>query len=186
MHSRLVYVMGPSGSGKDSLLHYVRSRLTAFDRAVVAHRYITRPVLSEGENHIALSDGEFDMRLKSGLLAMHWQAHGLRYGIGIEINHWLALGITVIVNGSREYFPQLQQRYPEVYPVCVQVEPETLRQRLTCRGREDAAHITERIVRNDAFQFRMEAGAQIDNNGPLEKSGEHFLGLIQTLSKAST
>ena len=48
MSGRLVYVMGPSGAGKDSLLSFARSAL-ADEPVVFAHRYITRPA-GQGEN----------------------------------------------------------------------------------------------------------------------------------------
>ena len=42
---RLVYVMGPSGSGKDSVINYARDHLakTRNRRIVIAQSYITRP-----------------------------------------------------------------------------------------------------------------------------------------------
>jgi len=185
MHSRLVYLMGPSGSGKDSLLSYVRNHLTGDDTAVVAHRYITRDAGSSGENHVALSEREFDLRVKAGLFAMHWNSHGLRYGVGIEINHWLALGLTVVVNGSRTYFPNVGYRYPEVYPVRVDVKPDVLRPRLLQRGREESAAIEARLSRADMTDSHFLSGAVIDNNGQIERAGNELLHLIRSLRVAA-
>ncbi|MDX5297933.1 MAG: phosphonate metabolism protein/1,5-bisphosphokinase (PRPP-forming) PhnN, partial [Gammaproteobacteria bacterium] len=100
MNARLFYLMGPSGAGKDALLRHCRQRLMDIP-CLVAHRYITRPPELEGENHIWLPDSEFDARARLGAFAMHWQAHGHRYGIGQEVNHWLDAGTHVLVNGSR-------------------------------------------------------------------------------------
>lgn len=80
---RLFYVIGPSGSGKDSLMRYARASLAGDPSVVFAHRYITRPMELHGENHVALTETEFDARLAAGLFAMHWESHGLRYGIGL-------------------------------------------------------------------------------------------------------
>ena len=93
--STLIYLVGASGSGKDSLLAHARSRLCAQQEVIFAHRYITRAASVGGENHIALSNAEFELRRQAGLLAMHWESHGYCYGVGIEINHWLAKGMTV-------------------------------------------------------------------------------------------
>jgi ribose 1,5-bisphosphokinase len=71
---RLIYVMGPSGAGKDSLLGFVRERIGA--QVMFAHRYITRPV-SDGENHVALSREEFAARLASGVFSKHLVSLGL-------------------------------------------------------------------------------------------------------------
>ncbi|MFR1532480.1 MAG: hypothetical protein ACLSTO_01540 [Bilophila wadsworthia] len=51
---QLVYVMGASGSGKDSLLQALRPRLRGVPVAF-ARRYITRPLSAKGERHIAVS-----------------------------------------------------------------------------------------------------------------------------------
>lgn len=54
---RLIWLMGPSGSGKDSLLSALRQR--EHSQLLVAHRYITRDANAGSENHIALSEQEF-------------------------------------------------------------------------------------------------------------------------------
>src|SRR5476649_2540495 len=98
--SRLLYLMGASGAGKDSLLDALRHALPA--GLIVAHRYITRPANAGAENHIALRDEEFNQRLEQGLFALDWQAHGCRYGVGIEIATGWAQGSTWWINASRE------------------------------------------------------------------------------------
>src|ERR1700722_10988516 len=92
--SPLVYVMGPSGAGKDSVLNRARALLGADAPVVFAHRYITRPAEAGGENHVALSPEEFAVRRAHGLFAFHWQAHGNEYGIGREIHAWRKAGLT--------------------------------------------------------------------------------------------
>lgn len=54
---RLIWLMGPSGSGKDSLLSALRQQ--EHPQLLVAHRYITRAANAGSENHIALSEQEF-------------------------------------------------------------------------------------------------------------------------------
>ena len=107
----LFYVVGASGSGKDSLMRYGRQRLAGDSNVIFAHRYITRPVELHGENHVALTDSEFDARLAAGFFAMNWSSHGLRYGIGREINLWLAKGCNVVMNGSRAYLIEARRSY---------------------------------------------------------------------------
>ena len=53
MAGALVYVMGPSGAGKDSVLERARAMLSADQPIAFAHRYITRPPDIGGENHVA-------------------------------------------------------------------------------------------------------------------------------------
>lgn len=180
---KLFYVIGPSGSGKDSLMRYARERLASDPRVVFAHRYITRPVELHGENHVALTEAEFDARQAAGLFAMHWSSHGLRYGIGQEINFWLAKGCNVVVNGSREYLAEARRRYPALTAILVTVSPEILAARLRARGRETEDQISERIVR--ARQFMRPEGRLeiIENDDELHVAGDR---LVQLLSAAST
>lgn len=132
MRGTLIYVMGPSGSGKDSLLSALRPRLRGLPVAF-ARRYISRPACAGGEQHMALSAGSILSMEAQGRLAMRWSSHGCQYGIGRSIDGSLEHGICVIVNGSREYLPEALRRYPDLLPVLVEVEPAILRQRLLAR-----------------------------------------------------
>lgn len=118
MTGKLIWLMGASGSGKDSLLTELRQREQT--QLLVAHRYITRDASAGSENHIALSEQEFFTRAGQNLLALSWHANGLYYGVGIEIDLWLHAGFDVVVNGSRAHLPQARARYhrrccPSVY-----------------------------------------------------------------------
>ncbi len=57
MTGKLIWLMGASGSGKDSLLTELRQREQT--QLLVAHRYITRDASAGSENHIALSSRSF-------------------------------------------------------------------------------------------------------------------------------
>ena len=67
MEGSLVYVMGPSGAGKDSVLGRARVLLPPKAPVVFAHRYITRPADIGGENHVAVTRAEFAMRRAYGV-----------------------------------------------------------------------------------------------------------------------
>ncbi|MGC2855393.1 phosphonate metabolism protein/1,5-bisphosphokinase (PRPP-forming) PhnN [Novispirillum sp. DQ9] len=165
MSGRLIYVMGPSGAGKDTLLAGLRATLPAGAAVTFAHRYITRPADAGGENHVALSAAEFALRLERGLFALHWDSHGLRYGIGREIDLWMAAGLTVVVNGSRGAMDEALLAYPDMRPVAITADPAVLRARLEARGRETAAEIAERLARAAAFPLDHPAIARVDNSG---------------------
>lgn len=186
--SGLFYLMGPSGSGKDSLLQALRERLSAEDRLVVAHRYITRPA-DANEASVALTSEEFHRRVALGCMAMHWQSHGLHYGIGIEIEQWLERGVKVIVNGSREYLPQAVARYPKLCALHVRVSPEALAARLRQRGRESEEAIARRLARA-AASFDVPAHCpvvEIDNSGALQSAADalaNAIGMAQAAKPA--
>ena len=150
MSGRLIYLMGPSGSGKDSLLNAARERLGE-GNCVIARRVITRSAEAVGEDAIGVSPAEFDQQEAAGAFALSWRANGLAYGIPRQIDDWLAAGQDVLVNGSRGYLPQARERYPELLAILLQVDEAALRQRLQARGRESAEQIEARLARSRDF-----------------------------------
>jgi ribose 1,5-bisphosphokinase len=177
----LVYVMGPSGVGKDSLLRYARSELAAGERIAFAHRYITRAPESVGENHVALSLAEFETRAAAGLFLFRWAANGFHYGIGVEVTAWQQAGFVVVVSGSRDHFISLKPRPAEIVPVLVVAGHDALRRRLVARGRESSAAIAARLARAEAYVIDDPNLVTIDNSGPLEEAGARFLALLRDL-----
>lgn len=186
MSGVLLYVIGPSGSGKDSLMRFARETLATSSSVVFAHRYITRPHDAGGENHVALSDAEFQSRVEHKLLSLHWNSHGLRYGIGCEVNHWLAKGLTVILNGSRAYLPQASRQYSELVPVLIEVSQSVLRERLLSRGREEAGEIESRLMRACEFDSLHHSKLlRFNNDAVLESTGPSFVELIRRQEKVA-
>ena len=178
----LLYLMGPSGAGKDSLIEYARAVVGADAGVVFAHRYITRPAGAGGENHVALGEQEFELRLQRGLFLFHWRSHGLRYGIGVEVRDWLRSGLNVVINGSRAYLPDARRRVPRLLPVMIRVQPAHLRERLLGRGREMDADLQERLARGAQFaDLDAPDFAFIDNDGTLEEAGERFVAVVRGL-----
>jgi ribose 1,5-bisphosphokinase len=184
MSGPLVYVMGPSGAGKDSVLDRARAMLSADLPIVFAHRYITRPADTGGENHVALSHSEFALRRAHGLFAFHWQAHGNDYGIGQEIQAWRDAGLTVVVSGSREHFRTLDGVDEDTVPVLITAPVERLKERLLKRGREDAAAASERLQRSMAQDLDVAGAVTIVNDGALDEAAEAFVRLLATLRRS--
>ena len=178
MRGALVYVMGPSGAGKDSVLARARERLPADAPVVFAHRYITRRADAGGENHVALSLAEFTLRREHGLFAFHWQAHGNAYAIGVEVETWRARGLTVVVSGSREHYEQLADRDCDVLPVLVTADRATLRERLAARGREDAAATAQRLARSEALIVNDPRLVTIVNDATLDAAADAFIKVL--------
>ena len=173
---QLYYVMGPSGAGKDSVLTWVREHGVAHG-VLCAHRYITRPAHAGGENHVALSEQEFQLRERSGLFALTWQAHGLHYGIGSEVAYWLAHGAHVLVNGSRGAFERACERFPALQPVLIMASPQAIASRLAARGRESEQDVAARLARIDAYPVP-EGSMVIRNDGCLAEAGSTLLKAI--------
>ncbi|NOI25040.1 ribose 1,5-bisphosphokinase [Vibrio mediterranei] len=171
---KLYYVIGPSGAGKDTLIDAIRADHP--EDIIVAHRYITRPFGAGGENHVAVSEQEYLSRQQKGLFAMSWQAHGLCYGVGLEVKAWLDKGFSVLLNGSRAELAQAQQCFgSDLVPVVVNVELDVLRTRLQNRGRESREEIERRLQRATEFTLSKQEGFYpIDNSGDVQSSAKQF------------
>lgn len=175
---RLIYVIGPSGAGKDSVIDWARAHLPAGAPVEFARRTITRARDAGGERHLAMAAEAFDTLCRQGQFVLHWEANGQRYGIGQEVRAWLARGLTVVVGGSREYLPRALEAFPGLEVVHVCASPETRRERLAARGRESDAAIAERLARRP---FRAPTGIpwiEIRNEGDLESAGRAFQSVL--------
>jgi len=171
---RLIYLMGASGSGKDTLLRHLRTTLQPDEPVLVAHRYITRPS-SADESSVALSNAEFQRRIDLGCFALHWHSHGLHYGIGVEIDTWLAGNAVVIVNGSRSHLALAHARYPRLTAIEVITHPDVLAARLRQRGRETPAQIQARLekaVQPYRIPITCRVSALPNNTAPEDAAGE--------------
>jgi ribose 1,5-bisphosphokinase len=178
----LIYICGPSGAGKDTLIQFARTKLSENNHFLFAHRYITRPANAGGENHIALSPKEFVIRLSAGLFAMHWESHGLHYGIGSEIDLWLAAGKSVIVNGSREYLPHAKARFPQLVDILIDLPDSLLEKRLMERGRESREQILERMERNRQLKNSLPPSFTLLNEGSIHDAGHQLVRHIKEMT----
>lgn len=184
MDGPLVYVMGPSGAGKDSVLNRARELVDPATGIVFSHRYITRRADSGGENHVALSPAEFALRRERGLFAFHWRAHGNEYGIGCEIHAWRNIGLTVVVSGSREHFRAAGGIDDATCPVLITAPAERLAARLAARGREDTNAAQERLTRGGSHGVEHQRLVTIVNDGALDAAARQFVSLLARLPPA--
>lgn len=174
---RLIYVAGPSGAGKDSVLGWVKRNLRAGAPVAFARRTITRPAAGGGEDHAAVTPEQFAELRERGEFAMDWEANGHRYGISQQIRVWLAQGLTVVVSGSREYLPVAERRFPGLEVVHLTAQPAVLRQRLLDRKRESADAIERRLRRAQSLSLSS-AAIEVVNDGDLDRAGRELLAYL--------
>jgi phosphonate metabolism protein PhnN/1,5-bisphosphokinase (PRPP-forming) len=169
----LILVVGPSGAGKDTVLGLARSALDGDPRFRFVRRTITRAADAGGEDHDAVTDAEFATRD----FALQWEAHGLKYGIPIDIEADLAGGRVVIANISRGAIGRAAARYP-VRVVEVLASPEILAQRLAARGRETAADIAARLARAVPIPDGVPVDRVVNDTTP-DTAADAFVALLR-------
>ena len=126
----------------------------------------------------------FERVLANDHFALHWDANGLRYGIGREISTWMNLGFHVVVNGSREHVQTTLEDFPDALIVCITAPVEIIRSRLSQRARESDSDIEKRIRR--ATSLALPTGQNVTtivNDGALETAGQ---ALTQALANLKT
>jgi ribose 1,5-bisphosphokinase len=175
--AHLVLVVGPSGAGKDTLIACVRSACRGDPAVVFPRRTVTRPA-SQYEDHHTLSDSDFTQALNSGSFSLHWEAHGLRYGIPIEIEQDLNGGKTVVCNVSRTVIDEARRKYPRTSVVLVTAPADVLARRLAARERPTDGRQSERLNRSVASVADFRPDLIIENIGRPEDGSRELLKLI--------
>ena len=177
---RLVYVIGPSGAGKDSVLRWVSEHAPRGLDLHVARRTISRAANDPSEDHEAVSVAEFQRLASEGAFALHWEANELQYGVRHAELDPLRRGAWVLVNGSRAYLPQARQRFPGLVVAYVYTSPDVLRARLLARGRETPEQIEARLARSQGLVIPSDqVDVVIDNDGTLAQAGQQLLTALQ-------
>jgi ribose 1,5-bisphosphokinase len=172
-----VAVAGPSGAGKDTLLHAAHAALAADGRFHFARRSVTRPLTPDGEGHEPLTHEGFEAALAAGEFLLHWRAHGLGYGI----RHSEApADRVVILSLSRAVLPQAAALRP-LRVIEVTAPPALLAERLAQRGREDAPSIAARLAREMPLPAGMDV-TRVMNDGAVSEGAAR---LCQALEAAA-
>lgn len=177
---KLYFLVGPSGVGKDTLLNHLKQNQYSEKQPLVAHRYITRPVRDNDENHVELSESEFNRRKQVGLFLFDWESHGYQYAIGREVKKWRKSGFNVILNGSRKYLKKAREIHPTLTPIWMTVSDDVLRQRLIGRGRENPTELEARIQRNHELnKLKPEDCVYINNDQTIEDTIGQLMALVE-------
>ena len=175
---RLIYVMGPSGAGKNSVIASACDNSNKNKHLYFSPRYITRPTVVDADDDLTISAAAFAHYKRIGGFALDWEAHGFCYGVSTAIDTLLLAGKCVVVNGSRDYLATALRKYPDMTAVLITVAPEVARARLQARGRESTEAIMARVQRTPAIAIPPQQLHTIDNSGPLEHATEALLRVL--------
>jgi ribose 1,5-bisphosphokinase len=172
----LIYTIGPSGAGKDSLLTWLRQHLPPQARIHFAQRCITRARLEGDEQHEPMDPALFAKASDDGEFVFHWHANQLDYGIRHREIEGLKHGHSVVINGSRTHLMKALDIYPELIVLQITASFEVLRKRLESRGRESAAAIEARLQRSGAMPTLQNTSViEIRNDHTIEIAGTQLL-----------
>lgn len=181
----LFLVVGPSGVGKDSVLDGARAALQGDSRFCFARRVITRTADPNAEDHDTLNETDFAAAEMAGAFALSWRAHGLRYGIPINVIDDLKAGRSVIANVSRTIIDETTREYPGAQTLAITARPDVIAARLLARGRETAADIEARLAR--AVELPDTGNLHvIQNNGELADAIDAFVEAVTSLHNTAT
>lgn len=185
MTGAFVAVVGPSGSGKDSIIEYTRAALEERGGIVFPRRQITRPA-GAGEDHKPVSEGEFDAAESRGEFALTWRAHGLAYGIPAHVIDVVEAGGVVVANVSRGVLERLPSLFTNVRVARITVSEEVRLARIVARGREDEFAAAARVARLDPAPDHP-VDLEIVNDGTLEEASTalvEFLTRVRAAARA--
>ena len=169
-------VVGPSGAGKDTL---IRGALAARPDLRLVRRVITRPSDAGGEDFEGVPATDFALRRDRGEFALHWEAHGLSYGIPKADVEGQG---DVIFNGSRAALPLARRVFPGLRVILVTAPGEVLAARLAAGAREDAADTRARLARGAFVLPEGIEAATVLNDGPVETGISRLLAALQPVS----
>lgn len=172
-----VFVCGPSGAGKDSVMGWAAEHLAARPDIVFARRLVTRPA-QLGSDHDPVTPQQFARLIGSGGLVWRWEAHGFHYGIAAHYAAEVAAGRVVVVNGSREHANGLQLAQ-QVRVVQIVADTEQLAARLLQRGRDAPQAVVTRLARNALFSD-LRGDHTIVNQGELAQAGRQLADYLVT------
>ncbi|MFC5067055.1 phosphonate metabolism protein/1,5-bisphosphokinase (PRPP-forming) PhnN [Flaviflagellibacter deserti] len=181
MSGGFVFVVGPSGSGKDSLIGYAKTALADDVSMVFPRRIVTRPS-SAHEDHDTIDETAFAEGESAGTFTLCWRAHGLGYALPKSALENVRQGHIAVCNISRRMVPWSRIHLPKVTVVEITAPIELLRERLAGRARIEDGDLNARLGRS--LEVWTPVDATIVNDRTIEEAGRELVALITSHSSA--
>ncbi len=169
----VIFVVGKSGSGKDTLMRESQ-RVLQEEKNIpvnILQRYITR-TSDKNEESISVTQEEYLQRKEANEFALHWKIYGNWYGCPKEsIDTPIKRGELVLINVSRSILYDARKHYPYCKIVLIDLPQFIAEKRVKSRGRDTGKGLKDRLTRMKKEDFDMpQPNKIIFNDDSLEKA----------------
>lgn len=179
----LVFVVGPSGAGKDTLIRLAAKELADQPHIRIARRIVTR-ASNAHEDHASVDEAAFETMSRDARFCLEWAAHGLRYGIPRDVEDNVRRGAIVLCNGSRAAVARMRRRFVNSAVVLINAPRDVLAERIKARGRD--LSVSGRLDRDLESWTSDDADLVIENSGAPDDAASQLVRFIQGLLPAHT
>lgn len=144
----LVFVVGRSGSGKDTVMRKTADVLSKEHIPVnILQRHITRPP-DKTEHSLYIFESEFLQKKANNEFALFWFVYNNWYGCSRNLlEEPLKRGEIMLVNLSRTILHKARESYPQSKIILIKVQDRVAEERIKTRGRENSNHLDKRVTR---------------------------------------
>lgn len=183
----VVLLMGPTGSGKGTLVKHIQETFPDIEFAVSCTTRERRPNETDGVEYHFITNADFELRIARGDFLEWAEFSGNKYGtLRSEIVDRLVAGQVVLNEIELQGVQQLLPLIPEAHRTLVYVEAgdwESLKARALARAPISEAHLALRRERYlEEVQMKPYADVIIDNgDGMLEGAKETFAAVIANI-----
>ena len=143
----LVVISGPSGVGKDTVVHHLKQRGLPFHFVVTATSRSRRPDEVHGVDYFFYSDAEFLDMLGRGELLEHALVYNEHKGVPKQqVRDAMASGLDVVMRVDVQGAKTIKQLAPEAIAIFLMARDEAeLARRLRLRRTESEEHLQTRL-----------------------------------------
>lgn len=182
-HPLLIVISGPSGVGKDTVLHHLKDRMLPLHFVVTATNRPPRESEVHGVDYFFVSTDEFVRMIEDDELIEYARVYNDYKGVPKEqLRKAFKSGKDVIMRVDVQGAATIRKKYPEAVLIYLTSSDEDLVNRLMARDTDDIDSLRVRVAmarkeieRLPEFDYRVE-----NAEGQLEKTVDDIAAIITT------